>query len=305
MHEYAIPASVSKPKILVIVGPTASGKTSLSITLAKGFNGEIVSADSRQVYKGLDIGTGKVTKQEMGGIPHHLLDVVEPTETYTVADYVRDGRNALTGIISRKKIPIIVGGTFLYVDALLGRISTPEVAPNIPLRNHLETLPTEELFALLKEKDSERAESIDKDNRRRLIRALEIVEAIGTVPKTERHEPYETLTIGISISKEDLRKNISRRLSDRLAQGMIEEVENLHANGLSYTRLSELGLEYKYIGEFLQNNINREEMCAQIETKSMQYAKRQMTWLKRNTEIQWFTLDEVEKIEEEVKEFLE
>lgn len=304
MHEYAIPASVSNPKILVIVGPTASGKTSLSIELARKFNGEIISADSRQVYKGLDLGTGKVTQEEMKGITHHLLDVANPDEIYTVANYVRDGRNAVDEIIAHGKLPIVVGGTFLYVDALLGKISTPEVAPNIALRNHLETLSNTELFALLKEKDTTRAETIDQDNTRRLVRALEIIDALGTVPPTSIVEIYSPLTIGISISKESLIKNISKRLDDRIALGMIEEVQNLHQKGLSFERLGELGLEYKYIGEFLQNKISKEEMCAQIETKSMQYAKRQMTWLKRNTEIKWFTLSEVEKIEEEVKGFL-
>lgn len=279
---------MKKPKVLVIVGPTASGKTSLSIQLAQKFNGEIISADSRQVYRGLDIGTGKVTKDEMQGIPHHLLDVADPKETYTVADFVRDSRNAIEEIQSRGKLPIIVGGTFLYVDSLLGKVSTPEVPPNPELRAQLETLSSKTLFLSLKEKDPERAQTIDAGNKRRLIRALEIIDAVGTVPKTEQQELYDALTIGISISREQLQENISKRLSERIENGMIEEVKSLYANGLSYERLAELGIEYKYTTDFLQNNITHDEMLKQIVTKSMQYAKRQMTWLKRNKSIQWF-----------------
>lgn len=294
----------SKPKVIVIVGPTASGKTSLSIQLAQKFDGEVISADSRQVYRGLDLGTGKVTQEEMGGIPHYLLDVADPKDTYTVADYVRDGRSALDNILSQNKLPIIVGGTFLYIDALLGKISTPEVPPNETLRRDLEMRTAAELFALLKKKDPARAKTIDAKNKRRLIRALEIVAALGAVPPTTPNEFYTPLTLGITISKEKLRENISRRIIDRINHGMIEEVQNLYAQGLSYARMEALGLEYRYIAEFLQNKITQSEMMTQIETKSMQYAKRQMTWLKRNTEIQWFESHEVEKMEEVVRKFL-
>ncbi len=290
----------------------------------------MISADSRQVYKGLDIGTGKVTKDEMRGIPHHLLDVISPKETYTVADFVRDGRHSITDILSRNKLPIIVGGTFFYVDALLGKVSTPEVPPNKTLRAHLETLSNDELFTLLKEKDSARAENIDRDNKRRLVRALEIVEALGTVPEIQKEELYDSLTLGISLPKETLKENIHTRLVTRLDVGMIEEVINLHKNGLSYERMQELGIEYKYIAEYLQEKISKEEMCTLIETKSIQYAKRQMTWLKRDKvnaesregalgykvnvedregalgykDIKWFEVGDVEGMEKVVKGFL-
>lgn len=295
---------MNKPKIIDIVGPTASGKTSLSIELAKKFNGEIISADSRQVYKGLDIGTGKVTQTEMRGIPHHLLDVAEPQDVYTVADYVRDGRVAIDDILSRGKLPIIVGGTFFYMDALLGAVSTPEVPPNVELREKLEKHSNEELFKILKEKDSERAETIDPSNQRRLIRAIEIASALGAVPKTHSVELYDAFTLGIHIEKEDLLKNIHTRLVERITAGMIEEVISLHKNGLSYERMTELGIEYLYISEHLQNKITKDEMCSLIETKSWQYAKRQMTWLKRDKNIQWVRKDEFEKIEGLVRGFV-
>ena len=276
-----------KPKIIVIVGPTASGKTSLSIELAKKLNGEVVSADSRQVYRGLDLGTGKIAQAEMEDIPHHLLDVADPKNTYTVTDYVRDARKEITGIIARGSLPIVVGGTFFYVDALLGKSIPPEVAPNETLRNELETRTAPELFEMLKEKDPERANHIDKDNKRRLIRALEIVEALGKVPALQSEELYDATIIGISISKEKLKENIHNRLRTRMEKGLIEEVKDLYTNKLSYERMYELGIEYKYIAEFLEEKITKEEMVKQIELKSLQYAKRQMTWLKRDKGIVW------------------
>lgn len=292
------------PKILVIVGPTASGKTSLSIELAEKFNGEIVSADSRQVYRGLDIGTGKVTREEMQGVPHHLLDVADPHEVYTVHDFVRDGRTAIADILSRGKLPIIVGGTFFYIDALLGTATMPEVPPNAKLREALENHSTEELFEILKEKDSERAETIDPHNRRRLIRAIEIASVIGRVPLTHAVTLYDALKIGIRIEKDALLKNIHTRLIERLDAGMVEEVVTLHKNGLSYERMTEIGIEYAYIAKYLQHMITEDELCSLIETKSWQYAKRQMTWLKRDAGIVWVRKDETERIERLVKEFV-
>ncbi|NCN52209.1 tRNA (adenosine(37)-N6)-dimethylallyltransferase MiaA [Candidatus Parcubacteria bacterium] len=294
----------NKPKIVVIVGPTASGKTSLSIEVAKQFNGEVISADSRQVYRGLDIGSGKVTEEEMDGVPHHLLDVADPKDVYNVTDFVRDGRTAIADILARGKLPIVAGGSFFYVDALLGRVSTPEVPPNQELRKTLEEKSTEELFALLEEQDPRRAADIDKDNPVRLIRALEIVEAIGSVPESTQEELYKAFIIGIDIEKEKLHENIHTRLYTRLEEGMIEEVEHLHENGLSYERLESLGLEYRYIAQFLQKKIGKEEMCEKIESESRKFAKRQMTWLKRDKSIRWFKKGEGNEVLTEIEKFL-
>ena len=305
------------PKILTIVGPTASGKTSLSIEIAERFNGEVVSADSRQVYRGLDLGTGKVTMDEMRGIPHHLLDVADPEDVYTVADYVRDGRNAITDILSRGKLPIIVGGTFFYIDALLGRTSTPEVPPNKPLREKLEAMNTETLFALLSENDPLRAQDIDSQNKRRLVRALEVVDALGSVPKVINESLYDTLTLGITIPKETLYERIHTRILTRIDAGMIEEVASLHRTGLSYARMDDIGLEYRYIAQYLQGFLQKEEMIELLNTKSRQYAKRQMTWLKRyeskseslegalgHERIVWVNPLEISKIEGVVEMFI-
>ncbi len=290
------------PKILVIVGPTASGKTSLSIEIASHFNGEVISADSRQVYRGLDLGTGKVTKEEMRGIPHHLLDVADPHDVYTVADYVRDGRKAITDILSRGKLPIIVGGTFFYIDALLGRASTPEVPPNKQLREKLEAMNTEALFALLTEKDSVRAQDIDAHNKRRLVRALEIVDVLGSVPEIVQENLYDTLTLGIAIPKETLYERIHTRILTRIDAGMIEEVAALHKKGLSYARMEDLGLEYRYIAQYLQGFLQKEEMIELLNTKSRQYAKRQMTWLKRDQDIVWVDPSKIEYVEKVVSQ---
>jgi tRNA dimethylallyltransferase len=293
-----------RSKTIVIVGPTASGKTTLSITLAKQFNGEIVSADSRQVYRELDIGTGKVTKEEMGSVPHHLLDVADPMITYTVADVVRDGRRAINDILSRGKIPIVVGGTFFYIDALLGRVVAPEVLPNPKLRAELEKRTTEELFSMLAARDERRADDIDKHNKRRLIRALEIVEAVGSVPERMSDELYDVFMLGISISKDDLRANIHTRLLSRLENGMLDEAKRLLKDGVTHERLESLGLEYRYMSHHLQGQMSYEEMVNKLEMKIWQYTKRQMTWLKRDKDIVWIKIDKIEGIEKRVDLFL-
>lgn len=295
---------MNKPKVIIIVGPTASGKTSLSIALAKECNGEIISADSRQVYRGLDLGTGKVTETEMDGVPHHLLDVADPNETYTVSDYVEAGRKTISEIVARGNLPIIAGGTFFYIDALIGKITLPGIPPNPLLRQELEALDTNTLFALLKAKDPAYAAIIDKDNPHRLVRALEIIDVLGHMPKMESEPLYDTLTLGVSLPKEILHENIHNRLIERLDQGMIEEVENLHKSGLSYERMEDLGLEYRYIARHLQEQLSKEAMLSELETKTRQFAKRQMTWLKRDKAIVWVDKNDIEGTKVKVEEFL-
>ena len=283
------------PNVVVIVGPTASGKSGLAVELAQQFDGEVISADSRQVYRGLDIGTAKITPEEMQGVPHHLLDVVEPHVTYTAADFVRDGRQAIAHISARGKLPIIAGGTFFYIDSLLGRVSYPEVPPNEALRKELEQLDTATLLEQLTAVDEARATAIDPHNRRRLIRALEIADALGSIPPPRApQETYDVLTIGIKTSPESLRQTIRQRLRTRIEHGLIEEVQRLLDAGLSPERLDELGLEYRYVTSYLQDLITKEEMLETLATKINQYAKRQRTWLKRDPTIQWFDRDDKE-----------
>ena len=293
-----------KEKVVVIVGPTASGKTSLSIQIAKNFNGEIISADSRQVYRGLDLGTGKVTEEEMQGIPHHLLDVADPMDTYNSADFVIAGREAVSKIVSRSKLPIVAGGSFFYIDNLLGKINTPEVPPNPELRAKLEKMDNEALFGALEKSDPRRASEIDRHNKVRLVRALEIVASLGAVPEQSSEPIYDALTIGIKINKDELHKNIHTRITNRLDEGMIEEVEKLHDDGMTYERMEELGLEYRYIAKYLQKQITKEKMIEEIDAKTRQFAKRQMSWLKRDRDIQWFDLGDTEDVFPSVDTFL-
>jgi len=297
---------MEKPKIISIVGPTASGKTQLSIDIAKHFNGEVISADSRQVYKGMDIGSGKVTIEEMGGVTHHLLDVADPMTPYSGAEFARDAKEAIKDIVSRGKTPIIAGGTFFYIDLLRGNISSAPVPPNEKLRDKLEKLSIEALYEELKEKDIDRADSIDSHNRRRLVRALEIIDSLGKVPSpVNSSSEYDWLTLGINIPNAILHERIETRLKDRLNNGMIEEVEKLLADGVTTERLRSFGLEYKYVTEYLLKNITYEEMVENINIKSRQFAKRQRTWLKRDTTIMWkkFPVG-IEDVKQEITNFL-
>lgn len=294
---------MNKPKVIAIVGPTASGKTSLAIAVAETFAGEVVSCDSRQVYKGLDIGSGKVTKEEMRDIPHHLLDVANVTEAYTANDFKRDAAIAVNDIISRDRVPIIAGGTFFYLDQLRYP-SLPAVPPNQELRAELETLDTAELFSNLVAKDPRRAADIDKHNRRRLIRALEICAAVGSVPElTPQDSPYDWLLIGIAIPQAALDERIRVRLIERIDAGMIEEVKRL-LETVPAERLKELGLEYRYITEYIKGNLTKEALVNTLETKIRQFSRRQMTWLKRDTAIEWFSLEQKDEIFDRVKEFI-
>jgi len=280
-------------KAFVIVGPTASGKSALAIQLAKKVRGEVISADSRQVYRGMDIGTGKVTKKEMAGIPHHLLSVADPKKQYSVERYQRDARKALFDILARNKTPIICGGTGYYIDALVEGAVLPSVPPNSALRKKLEQMSAEKLFALLKKRDPSRAQTIDAKNPRRLIRALEIIEALGKVP-TQKSVPLPNIHfewIGIDLPDEELKQKIHLRLHSRMRCGMLKEVERLHTpsvgGGLSWKRMEDFGLEYRWLARYLQNKITREEMLTKLELDIWHYAKRQRTWFKRNKKIKW------------------
>ena len=294
------------PKILAVLGPTSSGKSDLAVLLALKFDGEIISADSRQVYRGLDIATGKITKEEMRGIPHHLLDVTDPKERYTVSHFKRDAERAIDDILSRKKLPIICGGTMQYVNAVTENFITPETLPDEKLRQELAKKTNEELFAELSKLDPHRAENIDPHNPRRLVRAIEIARAQGTVPQIpDVPKRYETLKISIATDKEILRARIPERTEKRLKIGMIPEGQKLHAEELSFSRMKELGLEYKYLAEFLEGKISEEKMKEEICFKDWQYAKRQMTWLKRDKEIHWFPLSDTKQAIKLTAEFLQ
>ncbi len=293
-----------KPKILAIVGATASGKSALAVRLAKKINGEVVSVDSRQVYRGLNIGTGKITKREMQGVPHHMLDVASPKRQYSVVLYIEQTRKIITQIFKRGKVPILCGGTGFYLSIILGEMVAAPAPINSKLRKQLEVKSAAELFKMLRKLDPKRAKVIDRHNKVRLIRSIEIAKALGRMPKITNKKQYITYKIGLLLTPPELKKRIHIRLFDRIIEGMIAEAKRLHKQGLSWKRMEALGLEYRYLARHLQNKITKSEMIRQLEAEIWHYAKRQKTWFKRDKEIRWFKPKEISKIEAAVKKFL-
>ena len=292
-------------KIVVILGPTATGKSDLAVQLARKYNGEVISADSRQVYKGLDIGTGKITKKEMRGVPHYLLDVVSPKKVFSVAEWKKMADEKIADILSREKLPIVCGGTGFYIQSIVDNMVLPEVPPNLALRKKLEKKSASELFAILKKLDPKRAKTIEKENPVRLIRAIEIATKIGKVPNLKKQKnPNEILQIGLTLPDDILKQKIHDRIISRMKKGMVREAENLHKNGLSWKRMRTLGLEYRYLADYLQNNISKKELKENIEKGNWDYAKRQMTWFKRDKNINWFKPKEIKKIDIKTETFL-
>ena len=278
------------PKIFVIVGPTASGKTDLAIRLAKKLGGEIVSADSRLLYRGMDIGTAKPSFAERQGIPHHLIDVVPPSKTLTLSEYQKKAIRAIRGILRRKRLPILVGGTGLYVRAVVDNLRIPEVPPNPELRKRLEKTPDAKLFARLIKLDPAYAARIG-GNRRYAVRALEVIAATGQ-PFSEqqgRGEPlFDARLIGLKPSKRELERRIGRRVRRMIKDGLIEETRRLLRR---YDRKlpAMSGIGYDEIGACLRGEIALKEAVRMITTRTRQYAKRQMTWFKRDPRIRWFS----------------
>ncbi|OHB06020.1 MAG: tRNA (adenosine(37)-N6)-dimethylallyltransferase MiaA [Candidatus Zambryskibacteria bacterium RIFCSPLOWO2_01_FULL_47_33] len=291
---------MAQQKILVIVGPTASGKSGLAVRLARKFNGEIISADSRQLYRGLDIGTGKITREEMRGIPHYLLDVANPKKQFSVAQYKLLADKFARYIVRKDKLPIVVGGTGFYIDVLTGTTVFPDVPPNKLLRSKLDKFNKEKLFLMLKKKDPRRASTIDRDNKVRLIRALEIIDILGKVPTRQPARSTSLDFVFIGLKPENLDERIYKRLLKRL-EPMIREGTKLHSQGLSYQRMHQLGLEYRYIALYLQGKLSREETIDKLYVKIRRYAKRQMTWFKRNKKIRWFEPSQAKEIEKYVR----
>lgn len=294
------------PKAIAIIGPTASGKSDLAVEIALRFEGEVVSADSRQVYKGLDIGTGKITAKEMQSVPHHLLDVADPRRKFSVTQYKKLAEEAIDEIIARGKTPILCGGTGFYAQTVIDNVEYPDVPPNDELRERLKEKTAEQLFGELKTLDPNRASTIDAKNPRRLIRAIEIASKLGHTSNLDVQRPikYCVLIIGISVAPEMLKNRIHDRLLRRIDAGMIEEAEDLRKKGLSFERMEELGLEYRYLGRFLKGEISKERMISELETEIWHYAKRQMTWFKRDKRIKWFKLEDKEAIFAAVESFL-
>ena len=325
---YMKQSSPAKIPLIVILGQTAVGKSDLAVTVAQwvaetsvgGYSGaEIISADSRQVYTGLTIGTGKITAKEMRGIPHHLLDITTPDVRYTALQWKHAAQTAITDIISRGKLPIICGGTGFYISSLIDDLGFPEVPGQSDEQAQLENKPIEELFEELKRLDPTRALTIDMKNKRRLARAIIIARTLGSVPTltraTPESSPYKPLLIGIQVPDNELKNRIRARLIRRIevpnSDGitMIQEAERLHSpqphgSGLSFERMDELGLEYRYLAYFLQMKLSKQDLIGQLSIKIWQYARRQKTWWKKDTRIQWFSPEQIDTITETISSFL-
>ena len=276
-------------KIIVILGQTSTGKSDFAVEIARQVGGEIISADSRQVYKGMDLGTGKITKKEMQGVVHYLLDVASPSKIFSVSDFQKLANKKIEEIIEKKKVPIIFGGTGFYIDTIISGNVLPEVPPNKKLRGELEKKSTEQLLNILIKLDKVRAQNIDIKNRVRLIRAIEICKTLGKVPPRQGlgGRNFDFLKIGLTLPPEILKERINTRLLKRIKKGMIKEVDNLHKEGVSWKRMEALGLEYRYTSLHLQGNLSKKEMIEKINTETWHYAKRQKTWFKRDQSIMW------------------
>lgn len=281
--------------LLVILGPTASGKTGLAVRLARWIGGEIISADSRQIYRGMDIGTGKdLTEYDRGGtaVPYHLVNILNPDDEFSVFAYQERFDRCFTEITERGPIPVMVGGTGLYLDAVIRGYRMPAVRENSALREELDRMEMESLRRRLLAYSGGLHNSTDLLERKRLTRAIEIAEFTRDHPdEVQPRIPIAPLILGIRCDRDSLRRRITARLASRLEEGMVEEVSRLHQQGLSWERIDSFGLEYRYIARHLQGRMDREEMFQKLNTSIHQYAKRQETWFRRmerhGVEINW------------------
>ncbi len=274
-------------KLIVIAGTNASGKSGLGVELASRYGGEIVSADSRQVFRGLDLGSGKITPQEMQGVPHHLIDVCQPGDFFSMADFQRLAYAAIDGIQARGKLPFLVGGTGLYVDAVAEGYELSDRAPDLALRAELETHTTPELYQMLQKKLP--GTEIDPRNRNRVMRALERLAADDYHPG-KRQPRYEVLKLGVSWDRETLKQRIDERLERRLRDGMVQEVQGLLDAGVSREFLMKLGLEYRYLTRYLDGELTYEQMVLELGNAIKKFAKRQVTWFKKDPAIHWLDM---------------
>ena len=276
------------PKVVAVVGTNASGKSALGIELAKKYNAEIISADSRQVFRGLDLGSGKVTPEETQGVPHHLIDVREPNEFFSMADFQRMAYRAIDEIRGRGRLPMIVGGTGLYVDSVLDGYLLSDKEPDLAYRAELEKLTTPQLYDMLLELKPD--VQVEKNNRNRVMRIIERIHD-GDDATPGKQARFESLRLGVSWPREVLSRRIDERLQRRLEQGMIEEVQRLMDGGATTEFLLGLGLEYRFITQYLIGEIpDRQAMLDKLAIAIKQFAKRQMTWFRRNPEIVWLDM---------------
>ncbi|MEH7094511.1 tRNA (adenosine(37)-N6)-dimethylallyltransferase MiaA [Neobacillus vireti] len=297
-------------KLIVIIGPTAVGKTNLSIEMAKRYNGEIISGDSMQIYRGMDIGTAKITKEEMQGIPHHLIDIKEPEENFSVAEFQLLVRAKINEIAKRGKLPIIVGGTGLYIQSVIYDYQFSDVPGDEAFRLELEErakqIGNEALYKELQAVDPESAAQIHPNNVRRVIRALEIFHLTGKTMQDfqKKQQPdlmYETALVGLSMDREKLYERINRRVDLMVEQGLLDEVKSLYNQGLRNCQ-SIQAIGYKEIYDYLDGSVTWEEAVEQLKQNSRRYAKRQLTWFRNKMDVQWFDMTYVKNFSKKIAE---
>lgn len=297
------------PPLMVVLGPTASGKSSLGISLAQRFDGAIVSADSRQVYRGLDIGTAKVTPEEQALVPHHLLDVADVEEVYTVSQFQQQAIAAINTLIEHGKQPFLVGGSPHYIQAVVDNLAIPAIPPQPALRAELEMRPLAELLTQLEELDPQSAAAIDRKNPRRVIRALEVCLTSGKPFSEQRRVAaplYRSLLLGIQWPRAVLYLRIDQRVDERMQQGMVQEVRNLLDRGISHARLEALGLEYRFISRWLRGEFATEqEMVERLKYAIHDFTRRQLTWFRKDTRIVWLEGNDTERAIQLAREFLQ
>lgn len=280
---------LKKIKITAIVGPTASGKTSFAIDYARKNNGEIISADSRLVYKGFDIGTAKPTADEMQGIKHYLIDIVEPFENYSVAQYVNDAQNAIDEIVSKGKLPIIAGGTGLYLKALLEGYDFPQMEINYEFRESLKKFDSEYLHDELTKLDAETAKNIGKNDKKKIIRSLEVIDALKrplSEVRGKKEHPYVVEWIGLNFPRQELYERINKRVDSMIELGLVEETRKLLEK---YGRVQNLihTIGYQEILDFLDGKMPLNDAVEKLKQNTRNYAKRQLTWFRKNENIKW------------------
>ena len=277
-----------KPKLVVIAGTNASGKSGLGVKLAKHYGGEIVSADSRQVFRGLDLGSGKITVEEMQGVPHHLIDVVEPNDFFSMHDFQRMAYAAIDDIVARDKTPFLVGGTGLYVASVTEGYVMSDTEPDLEYRAYLETFETPKLYEMLVALRPDT--DVEPKNRNRVMRILEKIHD-GDDLSAPNQPRYDCLKLGVTWERDVLRRRIDERMNRRLADGMIEEVKKLLDEGATVEFMMKLGLEYRFITQYLIGEIpDKQDMIDRLTLSIKQFAKRQMTWFRRDAEIQWLDM---------------
>lgn len=295
--------------LIVILGPTASGKTEIAAKLASDLKGEIISADSRQVYRGMDIGTGKDLSQYIAdgkNVPYHMIDIIDPGDEFNVFEFQKSFYEIFRQICRRGKLPVLCGGTGLYLQAILSGYNMPYAPAQPELRKELEEKSPEELRAMLFAFKTKLHNKTDMEDKSRLIRAIEIERARNAESiEREKRPVIDAAVFGIKRERKLLRERITERLEERLKEGMIEEVKKLYDSGLTWKRLDSFGLEYRYIAQYLQNNLSFDEMKSRLSTAIHQFAKRQETWFrqmeKKGIEIEWIQAGEYELLKERVE----